>query len=146
MDNLKTGELAKQAGVNIEALRFSERKGLLPQPPRRASGYREYPPESPRLIRFIKRAQKLGFSRVDIKELLALQVQAGTTCAAVKGRAEHKIQDVRQKISDLKAIERALSKVTVSCSGRGPLSGCTLLENRDGELSSGPNPSGNRRE
>ncbi len=135
MDHLKTGELAKRAGVNVETLRFYERKGLLPVPPRRESGYREYPEESVQRIRFIKRAQELGFSLGEIQELLALRIQRGTTCAEVKRRAELKIQDVRQKIADLKAIERALHKLAATCSGRGPIiSGCPILENLDGEL------------
>jgi DNA-binding transcriptional MerR regulator len=79
--SLTTGELANWAGVNVETLRFYERKGLLPRPPRRASGYREYPLECVRLIRFIKRAQELGFSLREIRELLDLRVQPGVTCA-----------------------------------------------------------------
>ncbi len=146
MDKLKTGELAKRAGVNIETLRFYERKGLLPKPPQRASGYREYPTESIALIRFIKRAQELGFSLAEVRELLALRVQPGTTCAEVRERAEHKLLDVRQKIADLKAIERALNKVTATCTGRGPLSECPILENLDGELSSGLKRPESRRE
>ncbi len=146
MDKLKTGELAKRAGVNIETLRFYERKGLLPKPPQRASGYREYPTESVALIRFIKRAQELGFSLAEVRELLALRVQPGTTCAEVRERAEHKLLDVRQKIADLKAIERALNKVTATCTGRGPLSECPILENLDGELSSGLKRPESRRE
>jgi len=98
------------------------------------SGYREYPPESVRLIRFIKRAKDLGFSLVEIRELLALRVRPGTTCAEVRERAEHKLEDVRQKIADLKAIERALKKLTATCSGRGPLSQCPILENLDAEF------------
>jgi MerR family mercuric resistance operon transcriptional regulator len=138
MEHLKTGELAKRAGVNVETLRFYERKGLLPVPPRRESGYREYPAESVRLIQFIKRAQELGFSLGEIREVLALRVQPGTTCADVRERAEHKIDDVRQKIADLRAIERALQKLTATCTGSGPLSECPILENLDGELSYGP--------
>lgn len=134
MENLKTGELARRAGVNVETLRFYERRGLLPKPPRRESGYREYPPENVGRIRFIKRAQELGFSLGEIKELLALRVQAGTSCADVRERADQKLRDVRQKIADLKAIERALGKLTASCSGRGPLRECPILENLDGEL------------
>lgn len=146
MDNLKSGELAKRAGVNVETLRFYERKGLLPKPPQRASGYREYPIESIALIRFIKRAQDLGFSLAEVRELLALRVQPGTTCADVRERAEHKMLDVRQKISDLKAIERALQKLTATCTGSGPLSECPILENLDGELSSGAKRPESRRE
>ena len=101
MRKLKSGELAKQAGVNVETLRFYERKGLLPEFLRRGSGYREYPVESASLIRFIKRAQELGFSLREIRELLALRVQPGVTCADVREKAEQKISDVRRKIADL---------------------------------------------
>jgi len=144
---LKSGELAKRADVSVETLRFYERKGLLPEPPRRRSGYRQYPEESVGRIRFIKRAQEVGFSLEEIKELLALRVRPGTTCAQVRERAEHKVQEVRQKIADLKAIERALNKLTASCSGRGPISACPILENLDGTFPTrlGTKPKGHQR-
>lgn len=140
MDHLKTGELARRAGVNVETLRYYERKGLLPVPPRRESGYREYPEDSVRLIRFIKRAQEVGFSLGEVRELLALRVRPGTSCAEVRSRAEQKIEDVRRKIADLKKIERALTRLAATCSGSGPVSHCPILEGLDGELapSSGP--------
>lgn len=78
---LRTGELARQAGVNVETLRFYERKGLLPAPPRRASGYREYPAEAVGLVRFIRRAKELGFSLREIKELLNIRAGPRATCA-----------------------------------------------------------------
>ena len=99
MQKLRSGELAKRAGVNIETLRFYERKGLLPHPPRRGSGYREYPVESIRLIRFIKRAQELGFSLCEIRELLALRVRPGVTCAEVREKAEQKVDEVRPALA-----------------------------------------------
>jgi len=131
---LKSGELARQAGVNVETLRFYERKGLLPKPARGSSGHREYPLESVRLIRFIKRARELGFLLREIRELLALRVQPGVTCAEVRDKAEQKISEVRRRIADLKAIERALQKLTASCSGRGPATDCPILEHLDGEI------------
>jgi Hg(II)-responsive transcriptional regulator len=134
VQSLKTGELAKRAGVNVETLRFYERKGLLPGPPRRASGCREYPVDSVRVIRFITRAQELGFSLREIRELLALQVQPGVTCAEVRDKAEQKAAEVRRKIADLTAFERALQKLTASCSGRGPATDCPILEHLDGEI------------
>ena len=134
MTAMKIGEVAKRSGTGIETIRFYERRGLLPVPPRRDSGYREYPPENVRLIRFIKRSQELGFSLGEIKELLALRVQKGTTCADVRERAEHKLEEVREKIADLKSIERALRQLTAMCTGHGPLSDCPILENLDGEL------------
>ena len=74
MNCMTTGQLAQQAGVNVETVRFYERKGLLPKPPRRVSGYRENPADSVRLIRFIKRAKELGFTLREIRELLALRI------------------------------------------------------------------------
>ena len=133
MKGLKTGELACQVGVNVETLRFYERKGLLPKPPRRTSGYREYPPESVQRIRFIKRAQEVGFSLREIQELLALRVEPGITCAQVRQRAQQKVAETQQKIADLQAIERALHNLLARCSGRGPVSRCPILDHFDRE-------------
>ena len=132
MVHLKTGELAKRAGVNVETLRFYERVGLIPEPPRRVSGYREYPAESVRLIKFIKRAQELGFSLREVRELLELRVGPETTCADVRRRAHGKVLEVRRKIADLRAIERALQSLSAACSGEGPLSDCPILKCLDG--------------
>ncbi len=130
-----SGELAREAGVNVETLRSHEREGLLPVPSRRPSGYREYPPESVRLIRFIKRAQELGFSLVEVKELLAPRVRPGTTPAEVRGQAERKLADIRRKLADLAAIERALGRLTTACSGQGHLDECPILQHLEGDLS-----------
>ena len=134
MNSLKTGELAKQAGVNVETLRFYEREGLLVEPPRRASGYREYPPDTVQRIRFIQRAKELGFTLREIKGLLELRVDPETTCAEVKEQAAEKIADVKQKISDLKKIERALNKLMNTCRGSGPIDECPILEHLEKEL------------
>ena len=134
MNSLKTGELAKQAGVNVETLRFYEREGLLPEPPRRASGYREYPPDTVQRIRFIQRAKELGFTLREIKGLLELRVDPETTCAEVKEHAAEKIADVKQKISDLKRIERALNKLMNTCRGSGPIDDCPILKHLEKEL------------
>ncbi len=134
MDSLKTGELAKEAGVNVETLRFYEREGLLPEPPRRASGYREYPPDTVQRIRFIQRAKDLGFTLREIKGLLELRVDPETTCAEVKAQAAEKIADVKQKISDLKRIERALNKLMNTCRGSGTIDDCPILKHLENEL------------
>jgi len=126
-DILKTGELAREAGVNVETIRFYERKGLLPEPPRRSSGYREYPLEAVRRIRFIQRAKELGFTLREIKGLLELRVNPETTCGLVRERATEKIADVKRKIADLRKIEKALRQLTASCSGSGPKESCPIL-------------------
>lgn len=131
---LTSGALAESAGVNVETLRFYERKGLLPKPPRRASGYREYPSENVQRIRFIKRAQELGFSLVEIKDLLALRVRPGATPAEVKDRAEEKLADIRRKIASLKVMEEALKKLNETCAGRGPMTECPILHHLERDL------------
>lgn len=134
VQGLSSGELAASARVNVETLRFYERKGLLPKPPRRASGYRAYPAEDVQRIRFIKRAQELGFSLVEIRELLGLRVCPTATSAAVKDRVEEKIADVRRRIAGLKEMEKALTKLSASCSGRGPTADCPILHHLEGDL------------
>jgi len=128
MTSLRTGELANRAAVNVETLRFYERRGLLPEPPRRPSGYREYPLESVERIRFIKRAQELGFSLNEIKGLLELKVDPETTCVDVRARAHAKIADVQQKIRDLQRVKKALARLADACPGEGPADGCPILD------------------
>jgi len=133
-NGLKTGELAKQAGVNVETLRFYEREGLIPEPPRLSSGYREYPQETVRRIRFIQRAKELGFTLREIKGLLKLRVDPDTTCSVVREQAAEKIADVKKKISDLKKIQQALNKLMNSCRGNGPVDDCPILKHLEKDL------------
>lgn len=133
MVGLTIGQLAKQGGVNLETVRFYERRGLLPEPPRSPAGYRRYPSTAVQRLRFIKRAQELGFSLHEIKELLELQVTPGMSCADVRARAQAKLADVEAKIRSLQEIKKALTTLTNACAGQGPLSQCNILENlRDG--------------
>ncbi|MEX0745486.1 MAG: MerR family DNA-binding protein [Phycisphaeraceae bacterium] len=126
MNGLRTGELATQAHVHVETLRFYERRGLLPEPPRRGS-YRAYPPEAVERVRFIKRAQELGFTLSEIKQLLELGTDEQTTCADVKQRAQAKIADVREKRRDLQRMEQALVKLAAACPGKGSVDDCPIL-------------------
>ena len=131
MTGLTSGELARQGGINLESIRFYEKQGLLPKPPRTASGYRTFPPDAVRRVRFIKRAQELGFSLREIKELLALRVDPDTSCADVRRRAEEKLTDIDQKISDLKRMKQTLAGLAAACPGRGAISDCPILESLD---------------
>lgn len=133
MENLTIGQLAKEAKVNVETVRYYERRGLIPKPPRKDSGYRQYPPEAVSRIQFIKHAQELGFSLKEIAELLSLRVDPNTTCGDVKRRAESKIKEVEEKIQALQRIKRALAKLAALCRGRGPTSECPILEALDAE-------------
>ena len=127
MQGLNTAQLAHEGGVNVETIRYYERHGLLPKPPRTPSGYRVFSDEAVARLRFIKRSQELGFSLKEVKELLTLRVRASSGCADVRRRAEAKIVDVDEKIHHLLEIKKALQRLTDTCSGRGPISTCTIL-------------------
>lgn len=127
------GEMAKNAGVGVETVRFYEREGLLPEPPRRPSGYRHYSPETVRRLLFIRRTKDLGFSLDEIRELLGLRVNPRTSCGEVKRRAEGKIADIEKKMAELHRMRKALSRLASSCSGRGPTSACPILDAMEGK-------------
>lgn len=131
MKTLTIGHLAREAGINLETVRYYEREGLLPKVPRSASGYRLFPTDATRRLRFIRRAQELGFSLKEIRELLALRLSPGTTTAEVRKRAEAKIADIEGKIKSLESISKSLRKLAKSCAGCGPLSECPILESLD---------------
>ena len=133
MKSLTIGRLANQAGVNLETVRFYERRGLLPRPPRSASGYRLFPAEAARRLKFIRRAQELGFSLAEIAELLSLRVSRSTTSGDIRARAEAKITDIEAKIKSLESMKKTLRKLTRVCDGCAPLVECPILESLDGE-------------
>ena len=122
------GQLAERAGVNVGTIRYYERRGLLPEPPRSESGYRLYSQDIVARIQFIRRAKELGFSLREIGELLSLRVDPETTCGDVKGRAEAKIADIEEKIRALRRMKKALTQLTAACNGHGPTSECPILE------------------
>lgn len=128
---LTIGHLAQEVGINLETVRYYERRGLLPKPPRTASGYRMFPPETARRLRFIKRAQDLGFSLKEIRELLALRTSPRTPAGEIKNRAETKIADIDNKIKTLASMKKTLQKLAQSCSACAPISECTILESLD---------------
>ena len=130
---LTTSQLANSAGVNVETLRYYERRGLLPEPPRRASGYRQYSQDDVARLQFIKRAKDLGFTLQEVQELLNLRVDPVTPCAMVKRRADLKIIDIEAKLQSLKRIKKALNKLAATCSGRGPVGDCPILEALGGD-------------
>ncbi|MBI4239172.1 MAG: heavy metal-responsive transcriptional regulator [Deltaproteobacteria bacterium] len=136
-NDLTIGKVARLTAAGIETIRFYERQGLIPAPPRRDSGYRQYPSATIERVRFIKRAKDLGFTLAEIKELLDLSVGPKATCAAVKRKADEKINEVDAKITDLKRIKRALSRLTAQCRGKGPISECPILENLKSKESKG---------
>ncbi len=129
MENtLSIGQLAAAAGIEVTAVRFYERKGLLTAPPRRASGYRSYDQAAVQRLHFIRQAKQLGFSLAETAELLELRIRPGRTCSKVKGQAVQKIADIEQKVKQLKRFERALRVLIAQCA-QGKTDGeCPILD------------------
>src|SRR5262245_20647833 len=111
MPPLRIGKLARLANVNVQTLRFYERKGLLPRPWRRLSGYREYPHETIGIVRFIKYVQGLGFSLKEIKALNALRKSPSATLSSTCGILERKIDEIDARLAELAAIRRTLAQI-----------------------------------
>jgi MerR family mercuric resistance operon transcriptional regulator len=124
---MKIGELAHHAGVNVQTVRYYERRNLLPEPDRTRSGYREYDQHDLLRLRFILRAKELGFTLSEIEELLALRVDPTRTADDVRARALEKIAATDRKIRDLKRIRAALHHLVDSCEAHGPVAQCALI-------------------
>jgi Hg(II)-responsive transcriptional regulator len=129
---LTIGQLAREAGVGVETVRFYERQGLLEEPARRASGYRQYGEEVVSRLNFIRRAKELGFTLREIAELLTLRDDPDTTRADVRRRAEAKVTDIDTRIRYLQRMRDALSRLTATCHGDGPAATCPILEALNG--------------
>lgn len=133
MKPLTIGQVARRTGIGVETVRFYEREGLLEEPERKPSGYRQFDEGIVTRLRFIRRAKELGFTLNEIKELLSLKLEPSTTCADVKNRAEAKIEDIEKRIRTLQRMKQALGKLTKACSGRGMTNDCPILEALDRE-------------
>ena len=131
MATFTTSKLARQGGVNLESVRFYEREGLLRKPARTAGGYRMFTHDDVRSVLFIKRAQELGFSLKEIKELLALRFAPNRCCSDVRARAQAKLDDIDRNLSDLKRMRKTLSRLTRACSRRGQADVCPILDALD---------------
>ncbi len=125
---LRIGEVARGAGVNVQTLRFYERRRLLRPRLRALNGYRYYDEESVRLVHFIKRAQALGFSLREVQALLRLRDTRGVPCAQVRTRAEAKIAEIEAKERRLAAMRRALETLVASCRPERRRRECPILE------------------
>jgi MerR family transcriptional regulator, copper efflux regulator len=130
---MKIGELAGRAGVNVQTVRYYERRDLLPEPERTASGYREYDADDLRRLRFILRAKELGFTLTEIRDLLGLRASTDATADDVRRRAQEKIDDVEGKLRDLQRIHEGLTRVVRSCDAHGPTDECALIHALHGE-------------
>lgn len=128
MAHLRIGELARQAGLSVETLRYYERRGLIPPPARLASGYRIYPAETLDRLTFIRRGKALGFSLEEIAELLQLEVNPQQSAAQVKTRVDARITAVEEKIRQLQQLKQSLQQLSSRCSGEGSTGDCPILE------------------
>ncbi len=127
MKSVTRGVLAKRTGCNIETIRYYENIGLIPEPPRSTSGYRQYDENHERLLRFVMRGRELGFTIEDLTGLLDLVNRRAVSCGEVESLARSHLRSVREKISDLKRMESTLSATVQSCSGQD-VPDCPLID------------------
>ncbi|MFG6531142.1 MULTISPECIES: helix-turn-helix domain-containing protein [unclassified Sulfitobacter] len=125
--DLKRSDLAKLTGCNLETIRYYENVGLMPDPPRTASGHRRYGPAHVERLHFVMRARDLGFTMEEIRGLLSLVDRGSHTCAEVERMGRHHLEVVRDKIRDLKAIETVLAQTIARCTG-SDTPDCPLLD------------------
>jgi MerR family transcriptional regulator, copper efflux regulator len=124
---LTIGQVAGEAAVGVETVRFYEREGLIPPPPRTPSGYRQYPADTVERLRFIQRAKELGFSLRETQELLSLRVGRDRSAADVRARAAEKVEEIGRKIRDLEAMRDSLTALMSTCPGQGSTDTCPIL-------------------
>jgi MerR family mercuric resistance operon transcriptional regulator len=133
---MRTSELAARAAVNPQTLRYYERRGLLADPVRSRGGYRAYPDDAVRRVRFIKRTQDLGFSLAEVETLLDLAEGGPDGCDRARALATEKITDLRRRIADLQAVQGALTRLIATCELPRPQRDCPILLALD--LAAGP--------
>lgn len=124
---MKIGELAHRAGVGIDTVRYYERQGLLPAPERLASGYRRYGRTDVARLRFVRRAKALGFTLLEIRDLLALSERREDDMGGLKAAAAAKLADVEARVIELTRIRDGLKTLVASCPGHGALGQCPIL-------------------
>lgn len=125
---MKSAQVAAQAGVNVQTLRYYERRGLLPEPERTESGYRAWSPDAVRVVRFVKRAQRLGFSLAEIESLLGLAAGGPESCDAARQLAVVKIAELDERLASLSAMRNSLLELVESCARPRARRDCPLLE------------------
>ena len=125
MSELTIGSLAEEAGVNVETIRYYQRRGLLPEPDKPAQGYRRYDATTVKRVRFIKRAQALGFTLEEIGGLLKLD--EAHACAETRELASHKLQTIETKLADLVAMRKALTALLCQCDAGAMKGNCPII-------------------
>ena len=115
MDKLRIGKVATRSGVSVDTVRYYEERGLIAEPARLASGYRQFAPEVIERIRFIKQAQELGFTLSDVEQLIELRDSPDATCADVRRQAESKLAEIEEKLNALRRITQTLDELVSAC-------------------------------
>jgi MerR family transcriptional regulator, mercuric resistance operon regulatory protein len=128
LGGMRTRELADQAGVNTQTLRYDETRGLLAAPPRSAAGYRDYPRSAVAVLRFVKRAQELGFSLAEVEDLLALAEGGPDSCDTVQVLARTHVAELDRKVADSQRMRAALTELIATCKRPRADRSCPLLE------------------
>jgi MerR family mercuric resistance operon transcriptional regulator len=123
--DLTIGKLADLVGVNVETIRYYQRRGLLEEPKKPLGGYRQYPPETAKRLRFIKRAQALGFTLEEVAGLLRLNV--ASACAETRELAAHKLALIEEKVSELTAMRKGLAALVSQCD-KGGKRPCPIIQ------------------
>lgn len=134
MSQMSIGQLAQQAGVGVDTVRYYERKQLLSPAGRRASGYRHYGDTELKRLRFIRRAKELGFTLADIRELLSLSEQRSVP--KIKRAAEARLADIERRVAELQRIRDGLRTLVSACPGHGRADACPILNalNQEGSV------------
>lgn len=128
---LRIGEVAKKSHVGVETVRFYEREGLIAQPKRTVSGYRQYSESVIKQIQFIQHAKTLGFSLKETGELIKLKSSRNARCTSIKAKAVAKITDIQEKIDALERMKTALEPLVARCKSSDPISDCPILNALD---------------
>ena len=126
-ESFTIGKLSQATGVNIETIRYYEKRGLIPPPPRTMSGYRRFGDDHTKRLFFIRRARELGFSLKEIGSLLSLVDTGEYTCGEVQSLTLHQLKNVKTKISDLRRLERTLAAMAAECEG-GSVPECPVID------------------
>jgi Hg(II)-responsive transcriptional regulator len=129
LEEMTIGKLAKSAGVGVETIRFYERRGLIRKPQKRDGGFRHYSGDDVSRVRFIKRAQELGFTLKEVKDLLDIQSKRKITGSQVQAKAHQKIKEIQQKLADLKRMELSLTRLAKVCGdGEQAIRECRIFD------------------
>ncbi len=128
MNKLTIGQVARRAEIGIETIRFYERKGLIDEPERKASGYRQYKDDVILRLAFIQQTKTLGFSLNEIRDLLSIRASSGSVTKEIKQLAGVKLDEIKIKIKVLRRMQRTLTDLVQRCPGEGSESDCPILQ------------------